>query len=298
MKMTPTSSSKYQKLFNKFLILLADLTSSTQKFPKERVFAWFDSAFKFTRAAPRDRFTVMLRSHILGLASAIERRGWEFPKEMYVEAYALPKIFRFTIGDHEYEFSLDLFSRNIPKWRKELKGLFAGPRTLLEIGSFEGFSSCWLAEHALREKGSSLTCVDPFLDDCYKTFKRNIKRSGKSRQIFVKRGSSRKILPHLKTESYDFIYVDGDHTLRAALWDTRRSWKLLKPGGILIVDDYDLFDFKSRRFPVKDAVETLLKELKSEVEVIRKDNQAVMIKRPSRPRPSLRSQDSRKQKRR
>ena len=39
---------------------------------------------------------------------------------------------------------------------------------------------------------------------------------------------------------YDFIYIDGDHTAFAVLEDMVLSWKLLKIGGMLLVDDYEM----------------------------------------------------------
>lgn len=36
-------------------------------------------------------------------------------------------------------------------------------------------------------------------------------------------------------------YVDGDHTSEGAFLDGLLSWDLLRPGGVLIFDDYDGF---------------------------------------------------------
>lgn len=38
--------------------------------------------------------------------------------------------------------------------------------------------------------------------------------------------------------AFDFILVDGDHRYGPALADLRRSWSRLRPGGLLMVDDY------------------------------------------------------------
>ena len=39
-------------------------------------------------------------------------------------------------------------------------------------------------------------------------------------------------------ENYDFIFVDGDHHPWGVLEDMVLSWRLLKKGGLMIVDDY------------------------------------------------------------
>jgi predicted O-methyltransferase YrrM len=37
---------------------------------------------------------------------------------------------------------------------------------------------------------------------------------------------------------YDFIYIDGSHTAKDVLTDACMAWPLLKPGGLLVFDDY------------------------------------------------------------
>ena len=39
-------------------------------------------------------------------------------------------------------------------------------------------------------------------------------------------------------------YVDGDHTSEGAFLDGLLSWNLLRPGGVMIFDDYDGFGVK------------------------------------------------------
>jgi predicted O-methyltransferase YrrM len=39
------------------------------------------------------------------------------------------------------------------------------------------------------------------------------------------------------TDSFDFIYIDADHTTVGVLMDAELSWPLLKSGGIMAFDD-------------------------------------------------------------
>jgi predicted O-methyltransferase YrrM len=39
-------------------------------------------------------------------------------------------------------------------------------------------------------------------------------------------------------DTYDFIYIDGNHTTVGVLLDAELSWPKLKSGGILAFDDY------------------------------------------------------------
>ena len=41
-----------------------------------------------------------------------------------------------------------------------------------------------------------------------------------------------------QAQSFDFIYVDGSHVARDVLADAVVSFKLLKIGGIMVLDDY------------------------------------------------------------
>lgn len=62
-------------------------------------------------------------------------------------------------------FSQDWFSKNIPIWiilLEEFRGR-SGLR-VLEIGGFEGRSTCWLLENVLTGEGSTIDCIDTFAD--------------------------------------------------------------------------------------------------------------------------------------
>jgi predicted O-methyltransferase YrrM len=39
-------------------------------------------------------------------------------------------------------------------------------------------------------------------------------------------------------EKFDYIHIDGDHSLEGKLADLELSRSLLKPGGLVLVDDY------------------------------------------------------------
>jgi len=39
--------------------------------------------------------------------------------------------------------------------------------------------------------------------------------------------------------SFDLIHIDGDHTTSGALHDMEICWPAVKPGGVMLVDDYD-----------------------------------------------------------
>ena len=141
-------------------------------------------------------------------------------------------------------YTQDHFSNNIPVWDQVL-GPLKGAKGLraLEIGSLEGRSAVWLLENVLTDPDSRLVCVDPHQDflgikgsTLFLRFLSNI--ATRVDQVDIVRNRSQDALLAMQGGSFDFIYVDGDHTAPSVLTDSILAWRLLKPGGIIIFDDY------------------------------------------------------------
>jgi predicted O-methyltransferase YrrM len=56
----------------------------------------------------------------------------------------------------------------------------------------------------------------------------------------ILRGKSGQILPTLLTESLDIIYLDGSHYYEEVKADLKEAKRLLRPGGLLCGDDYEV----------------------------------------------------------
>jgi predicted O-methyltransferase YrrM len=115
------------------------------------------------------------------------------------------------------------------------------PINYLEIGCFEGNCHLWMYENILKNPESKSVVIDPFEKslthpDSYEIFKKNL--INYSYNISINKGFSDDILPTLQKDSFDIIYIDGDHSAEAAYNDGINSIDLLKSGGILIFDDY------------------------------------------------------------
>ena len=149
------------------------------------------------------------------------------------------------------EFSTDWFSGNAPNWSKHLAEL-KGRASIrgLEIGVFQGRSTCWLLENIFTHESARLEAVDTFegsdenadldptiLNSLYDVFRRNVAEYG-GRSVAHRMKSSQFLRSSSDSEKYDFIYVDGDHHSWAALEDMVLCWPLFKVGGIMIIDDY------------------------------------------------------------
>lgn len=143
------------------------------------------------------------------------------------------------------EFTADWFTHNVPNFEACMKAL--DKRELfMEIGSYEGRSTCWLLEHGLADDGE-ITCIDPYngLEDVYQRFSANTIEARSSMQILdLIRSTSYDALSWLiqdtvgKPDIYDFIYIDGSHAPDAVLTDACMAWGLLRSGGVMLFDDY------------------------------------------------------------
>jgi len=162
----------------------------------------------------------------------------------------------------EKKYTRDFVSPCCSYWAKWLQHLVDKPNINgLEVGSFEGRSSCWFCENILTNKTSYMTCIDTFK---YKigTEERFDKNTANLRINKLKGKSSEKLAELiLSGKKFDFIYVDGDHNAPQVLEDLCNCWQLLSPGGIMICDDYESLAVDYRKdvlVPVKPAVNAFI----------------------------------------
>jgi cephalosporin hydroxylase len=124
-------------------------------------------------------------------------------------------------------------------FEQNIKPLYTGTKcTYLEIGTFEGASLLYMFQSVLTNPKSSATVIDPFT---FRDNQRDIFNSNLNNyldRITVISGKSEDELKHLVPNSFDIIYIDGDHTSAAVLNDATYSFPLLKSGGYMIFDDY------------------------------------------------------------
>jgi predicted O-methyltransferase YrrM len=156
----------------------------------------------------------------------------------------------------EHLYSQDWFTHNSTNFtdcKNRLVEEFGEVTSILEIGCYEGRSTCWMLENMLSDTGT-IICIDPFTtsengqaDPAVRDsvlegrFNHNVNLSKKSTQTV-------NVIPTVSYTSlatlissgkqFDFIYVDGDHTGEAAMTDACMSWGLLRTGGIMLFDDY------------------------------------------------------------
>ncbi len=143
-------------------------------------------------------------------------------------------------------------------------GRFDEPISILEVGSWMGNSAVLMAQAMLASchKGSKILCVDPWepyhdlsantrpqysemnqvsaSGVTYLLFEHNVRTSGMSDCITHRRGYSRDILPTLPQAHFHMIFVDASHLYEDLRDDLALVKPLLKEGGILCGDDWEL----------------------------------------------------------
>jgi hypothetical protein len=175
----------------------------------------------------------------------------------------------------KYVFTTDWVTPHERTWVETLT-LFKGRPNVraLEIGSYEGRSAIWFLENILTDPSSSIITIDLFNGPFEQVFDRNV--SGFKNQVTKIKAPSHEALRPLKPGSFDFIYVDGSHVAKDVFLDAALSWDLLKPGGVLIFDDYEL---KGPAGEPKPALDAFLNVFNPYVEVKHKGAQLIVKKR-------------------
>ncbi len=190
-----------------------------------------------------------------------------------------------------YRFSSDWMSKCEADWHALLAPLKGRPEVrVLEIGSFEGRSAVWLLENVLTHPTSRLTCVDLF-DGAYAgIFDDNLAASGAAARVERLAGPSGEVLRRLPAEpAFDLVYIDGSHEALDVLEDAVLGWRLLRPGGLMIFDDYEMAFHQLAPFgnvPRPDiGINAFLDTAAAHLEVLSKGFQVVVRKKLEPPRP-------------
>lgn len=123
------------------------------------------------------------------------------------------------------------------------------PIRYLEIGVLCGYNVLSVEKLYAQHPESVLVCVDPWLDyeeypeykgknaGHYDMFLENTQHIAS--KLDVRRDFSHRVLPTFEDESFDLIYIDGNHESHYVLEDAVLSFRKLKRGGWLVFDDYE-----------------------------------------------------------
>ncbi|MEG4089580.1 tetratricopeptide repeat protein [Microcoleus sp. Pol12B4] len=176
----------------------------------------------------------------------------------------------------DYQFTQDWFTHNIPIWQRHLQE-FTGIAEfqVVEIGSFQGMSACWLLDNILTHPTAKITCIDLYFQQ---HFKGNIVKTGAADRVIELEGYSQDLLINLNSEYYDVAYIDGCHKPTSALQDAILSWRLVKVGGLMIFDDYEFTFPDSPEQDTKIGIDVFLEMFGSQLEVVHQGYQLIVKK--------------------
>ena len=158
----------------------------------------------------------------------------------------------------------------------------------LQIGVFTGDASVWLMENILTQKDSVLEDVDTWagsdeaehndmdFSDVEKTYDEKV---ASYKNIIKYKTDSTSYLKSLEVPTFDFIYIDGDHTAEGVLRDAVLSWRLLNPGGIIAFDDYTWIDPRGIAYQPKWSIDTFVTIVKEDSEILTVNSQVWLKKK-------------------
>jgi len=187
-------------------------------------------------------------------------------------------------------FTADWFSHNVPNFM-ECMATIPQKKTFLEIGVFEGRSTCWLLQNGLDAKGS-IVCVDTFAGGqshdgvdfkaVEARFWSNTNEAKKAEQkVSLMKKRSYDALAEMITHKYtfDFIYIDGSHTAYDTLSDACMAWGLLNKGGVMLFDDYEWNKYPEPQRNPKLGIDSFLENYKGQYEMLMKGYQLGVVKK-------------------
>jgi len=254
---------------------------------------------------------------IQGMKSYLKKRLIKFIQIEYSEHYQVPgykfqdiidfvKPFGYLLYDwngrnfFKADFKEDYIRKNYyimqeftEDWNYEFRKNTLGMKCnfALEIGCFEGLTTCYICDFMLNP-GGRVICIDPLeekyltedLDEEAETMNKDFTmfkgqydrfiRNTKNKPVELKRDTSITVFngPGFNEFRFDFIYIDGDHREKQIFKDACNSWEVLKEGGHILFDDYGWRD------ETKRGINKFLKRYGGLLTVKVKDYQVLIMK--------------------
>lgn len=141
--------------------------------------------------------------------------------------------------------------------------------TIVEIGSYKGKSTCYLAAGGRDGRGAHVWAIDPWDSpgnpsgrhrfaepETIGAFAAQLAAAALTERVFAIRGFSVKVAAAWKGPPVGLLYIDGDHTEQAVRADVEAWRPHLAPGAVLAFDDLDT--------PRNPGVRVVVDELVSE----------------------------------
>jgi predicted O-methyltransferase YrrM len=166
------------------------------------------------------------------------------------------------------------------------QGMLEKDLNVLEIGAWEGRATVFLLQTLAKARvtsvdtwqGSDEHAGDKRVESIEALFDANVaafgnrlrKRKGTSLQYFA--GAA-------PEEQFDLIYVDGSHFADDVVCDAVESFRRLKPGGVMIFDDYLWNWYPNIRHNPAFAINWLLRAKQGEYRILSVSRAQLMLKK-------------------
>ena len=106
------------------------------------------------------------------------------------------------------------------------------PRRILEIGTFTGYAALCLAEGLAPDGHLHTIELNPEREA---RIRRYVAAAGLTEQITLHIGAAAQVLPKLKVETWDLVFIDADKANNQLYFDL--IIEQVRPGGLVVVDN-------------------------------------------------------------
>lgn len=167
-------------------------------------------------------------------------------------------------------------------WDKFLSRFVGKKINCLDIGSYEGDSTCWMLNNLCTHLQSRVYSVDTWeggvgytdntvFSEIEKKFDYNVEKTGRQNQnVKLKMLSSDALIKfrHENNIFFDFIFIDASHVAKDVISDAILAWGLLAENGVMIFDDYKWEKINKNYFNPKIAIDCFVNIFSSELETL------------------------------
>ena len=155
--------------------------------------------------------------------------------EEYISLHTTPEnaiLEAVTRDTHVHILNPHMLSGHVQGRALSMMSHMIRPKRILELGTFTGYSALCLAE-GLAEDGELLTVEHN--DELEETITHNIERSPLGKKIRLVIGDAKEVLPELKGQLFDLVFIDADKREYCAYLEA--VYPLVPVGGFILADN-------------------------------------------------------------
>lgn len=179
--------------------------------------------------------------HMIRMLCALARQ-FTFTKQKTKALEIQSRIFSHMGWDHAvtagYDFTQELwFAGNYRTFDAVLDAVQADfdDISIVEIGSLQGMSACYMIDRLHQSRSFQLVCIDPMFQPEYRS---NVACSRAPDRVYPIELKSQDALSFFGPNKFQLVHVDGWHVAPQVFLDGFLAAKILVDGGYIIFDDY------------------------------------------------------------